>query len=132
MIAVTFKITTIADGSYSSTGTTDATVSGLPRGRGPLLLYAVEWVDTDFDAGVDAVLSVTDTPTGIDKTLLTLTNADAEATYYPQVLTQTNAGANTTFYTDQVVHGTLKLAVTNGGNVKTGKCVVYLREERPR
>jgi hypothetical protein len=132
MIAVTFRITTSAGGAYTSTGTTDATVSGLPRGRGPLLLYAVEWVDTDFDAGVDAVLSVTDTPTGIDKTLLTLTNADAEATYYPQVLTSTNAGAATTFYTDQIVHGTLKLVIAAGGATKTGICVVYLREERPR
>jgi hypothetical protein len=126
---VTFNITTSGAGAYTSTGQGDATVSGLPRTAGPHLLYAVEWVDTDFDAGVDAVLSVTDTPTAIDKTLLTLTNADAEDIIYPRVLADDNtATALTSEYAMQVVYGTLKLAVTNGGATKTGKCVVYLIE----
>jgi hypothetical protein len=105
-------------------------VSGLPRTAGPHLLYAVEWVDTDFDAGVDAVLSVTNTPSGIDKTLLTLTNADAEAWHYPWALAVKNDGstAATDFFVPQVVDGTLKLVVSAGGNVKTGKCLVYLQE----
>jgi hypothetical protein len=130
MKTVTFDITTAADGSYDSTTTTNApTVKGQASSAGgPYLLYAVEWVDTDFDAGVDAVLSVTSTPSGADRTLLTLTNADAEAWYYAQVLVSDNTGTATTFYVPQVVDGKLKLVVSAGGNVKTGKCLVYLME----
>ena len=131
MKVVTFDITTTAGGAYDSTTAANApTVKGQSGNTsGPYLLYAVEWVDTDFDAGVDAVLSVTNTPTAIDKTLLTLTNADAEAWYSPRVLATDNAGANLTGeYALQVVYGKLKLVVADGGDTKTGKCQVFLQE----
>jgi len=122
MIPVLFTITTDASGDYSAT----KTEWGI---HGPMLLYAVEWVDTDFDAGVDAVLSMTGNSSGTDKTLLTLTNADAEAWYYPWSLVVKNDGstAATDFFAPQVVEGSLKLVVSAGGNTKTGKCVVYLK-----
>lgn len=120
MKSVLFNITTDASGDYSETKAVVAS--------GPHLLYAVEWVDTDFDAGVDATLSVTGTQTGVDKTLLTLSNADAEATHYPRVLGDDDAGADLTgWYVEQLVEGQLKLVVEAGGNVKTGKMVVWLR-----
>jgi hypothetical protein len=125
MIAVTFNITT--DGSEAYTSTTDLGVSGQPA-SGAYLLHAVQWIDGTLTDGVDAVLSVTDAPGGADTTLLTLTNANDDAWYYPQVFVDTNAGVDTTFYTHQVVAGKLKLAVTSGGASKTGKCVVYLLE----
>jgi hypothetical protein len=131
MKTVTFNITTTAGGAYDSTSAADAnTVTGQRSSSGsPYLLYAVEWVDTDFDAGVDAVLSVTSSPSGADKTLLTLTNADAEAWYHPKVLATDNTGTNLVGeYVFQVVDGTLKLVVSAGGATKTGKCLVRLLE----
>lgn len=122
MIKVQFDITTDASGDYSHVST------DTPRNLGPLLLYALEWLDTDFDAGVDAVLSYTSPSTGTSHTLLTLTNADAEAVYYPQALKDDNAGADTTEYTPQIVDGPLKLVVSSGGNAKTGKAIAFLIE----
>jgi hypothetical protein len=136
MKTVTFNITTTAGGAYdSSTAANAATVTGQRSSTGsPYLLYAVEWVDTDFDAGVDAVLSVTSTPSGADLTLLTLTNADNEVMYYPRHDAHTNAGAAivdgaslTGERVMPIVDGTLKLVVSAGGATKTGKCLVYLQ-----
>lgn len=125
MQVVQFNITTNGSGAYTSSLTT-APGSDLLDGMGPKLLHAVEWVDTDFDAGVDAVLSVTSTLSGIDYTLLTLTDADAEAIYYPRPVEHDAAGAALTTRTLAVVYGTLKLVVASGGNAKTGKCLVFL------
>lgn len=125
MIVVTFNITTDGSSAYTST---PATVTGQPA-SGAYLLHAVEWVDGDLADGVDAVLSITGTPSGVDKTLLTLTNADNDLWYYPWALTVKNDGstAATDFFTEQVVIGTLKLTVASGGATKTGKCLVYLK-----
>lgn len=90
------------------------------------LLYAVEWIDGDFANGVDAVLSAVSTPSGVDKTLLTLTNADNDAIYYPRALEHGNTGTELATTTKVLVDGSLKLAVTNGGDTKTGGCNVYL------
>jgi hypothetical protein len=131
MKTVTFNITTTAGGAYDSSSAADAnTVTGQRSSSGsPYLLYAVRWIDTDFDAGVDAVLSVTSAPGGEDTTLLTLSNADAEAWYYTKILGSDNAGAALVAeYVFQVVDGTLKLVVSAGGATKTGKCLVYLLE----
>jgi hypothetical protein len=136
MKTVTFNITTTAGGAYDSSTTANAaTISGGNRSTGsPYLLYAVEWVDTDFDAGVDATLTVTSTPSGIDRTLLTLTDADAEATYYVRENAHGNTGTawaegadKTATRVQPIVDGTLKLVIAQGGNAKTGKCLVYLQ-----
>lgn len=126
MITVTFNITTDASGDYDSDA--DGGVTGQVRAHLPLLLYAVDWVDGDLADGVDAVLSTIDTPKGVDTTLLTLTNANNDARYYPRALQDDSSGADTTFYTPPVVDGQLKLVVSSGGNAKTGKCFVYLFE----
>lgn len=90
------------------------------------LLYAVEWVDGDFTDGVDAVLSNVAAPSGVDKTLLTLTNANNDAVYYPRLVEHDNVGAALTTTTLILVDGSLKLAVTSGGASHTGGCNVYL------
>lgn len=119
---VPFKITTDSGGGFTSTA------AAQNRLRDPLLLYAVNWVDIDFDAGVDAVLSVTDPVTAQETTLMTLSNQDAEAWHYPRVPEDDTLGADIATYCMHLVVGTLKLVVTNGGNVKTGYCVAYLLE----
>ena len=124
MYVVKFSITTAADGSYTSAIAT-APGSDLDN-LGPKLLYGVEWVDGTLADGVDAVLSVTNTPSGVDKTLLTLTNANDDAWYHPRGVEHDAAGAALTTRTLSVVYGTLKLVVTSGGNVTSGACWVYL------
>lgn len=117
-----FTIITDSDGDYTGT---------LALGSdAPFLLYKLKWVDGDLADGVDAVLSLTDAAGGVDETLLTLTNADNDAVYYPQVLVSDTADmtAATDFFTPLAVEGTLKLVVANGGDTKSGKCVVYLMD----
>jgi len=93
-------------------------------------LEAVEWIDGSFDDGVDPALSVTETPSGVDQTLLSVSNANADAWYRPRhvvhgedggALTGTSGGDRAR----PIINGVLKLAVTNGGDEKTGGCIVY-------
>ena len=114
---------------YNLTATTTAlgaATATAVTGRGlPQLLYAVEWIDGDLAAGVDAVLSVTDNGSGVDYTLLTLTNANDDKWYYPSTVEADTAGANRTTTTKMVVQGTLKLVIADGGDTKTGGAYVY-------
>lgn len=114
---IKISVTSASDGTGSTTS--DVAVFGY--------LEAVDWIDGDFSNGVDAVLSVTKTASGTDHTLLTLTNADDDAVYYPRRVHDTTAGAAATaLYTRFLVAGTLKLTVAAAGSVKTGGCVVYV------
>jgi hypothetical protein len=133
MKTVTFNITTATGGAYTSS--TDGGVTGQNSTGNPYKLYRVVWVDGTLADGVDAVLSVTGTPSGVDETLLTLTNANDDAVYYPRYDAHSNAGAalaegadKTATRVQGIVDGQLKLAVTNGGDAKTGKCLVYLEK----
>lgn len=89
------------------------------------LLYAVEWIDGDLADGVDAVLSVTNTPSGVDSTLLTLTDANDDDWYYPRDVAHDNVGAELSDRTLFVLSGTLQLVISSGGSEKTGGCIVY-------
>lgn len=117
---IRLTVTTASNGAGNTT--TDVAAFGY--------LEAVDWIDGSFADGVDAVLSVTNTPSGTDHTLLTLTNADNDAIYYPRRVVDTTAGAAATGIYDRfLIDGTLKLAVTSGGDTKTGGCVVYVASE---
>lgn len=114
--SVKLTVTTDASGD----GTATATYSILGR------LVAVKWIDGDLVDGVDAVLSATANESGVDDTLLTLTNANADAWYHPRTTIDTEAGAEVaTEYAPLIIDGTLKLVVSSGGNAKTGGCIVY-------
>ena len=95
-------------------------------------LVAVEWIDGTLTDGVDAVLSVVRDNDAPDVTLLTLTNSNVDAWYYPQTPAQDNVGADVTFdgtneiYTQQVVNGKLKLVISSGGASKVGGAIVYV------
>jgi len=116
-LPVKILVTTAADGT--ATAYSEASYNSK--------LYAVGWIDGDFANGVDAVLSVVNTDTGVEQTLLTLTNADEDKVYYPRELVHTNAGVAIDGEIDlPVCVGKLKLAITSGGNAKTGGAVVYL------
>ncbi len=90
------------------------------------LLHAVEWIVGDLATGVDATLSIDRDDNAVDVTLLTLTDANAGKVYYPLVAASTNAGADiAATYQRMFVNGKLKLVVANGGNTKSGGCIVY-------
>lgn len=89
------------------------------------LLWAVEWIDGDLADGVDAVLSVTKTSSEVDLTLLTLTDANDDAWYFPRETECNNTGTAQSNRVPPLIDGTLKLVVADGGNVKTGGCIVY-------
>lgn len=93
-------------------------------------LEAVEWIDGDFANGVDAVISIYNTNSGVDNTLLTLTNADNDAWYYPRALVHSEAGAALTGTSGgdrapEMMNGLPKLVVSSGGDTKTGGCILY-------
>lgn len=119
MISLTIPFTT--DGSGDAT----VTVGINSQAR---LLYAIEWVVGTAVAGVDATLSVTNTDSAIDQTLLTLTNANANAWYYPRTLESDTVGTALTTRGFLVVNGDLKLVVAQGGAAKVGSAIVYLVE----
>lgn len=115
------------------TGTTTsggaATITHTIRVAGKLL--AVEWIDGDLADGVDAVLSVTGASSGVQRAILTLTNANTDAMYYPHVIMHDNTGTAVTFdgtneiYAQDVFDGILDLVIASGGDTKTGGCIVY-------
>lgn len=112
----TFSVTTDASGDYASTDGTHV------MGR----VVAVEADISGFDATADTTISVTNTTSGVDKTLLTLTNANTDANYELRALGSTNAGASTSEYVHPFVAGNLKVVVAQGGNAKTGTIVVWV------
>lgn len=97
-------------------------------------LYAVEWVDGDLADGVDAVLSVTNRESGVDRTLLTLTDANSDAFYYPREQVHSNAGAGLNYNDESdepvvdlpLVDGVLSLVIADGGDKKTGGAIVFV------
>ena len=118
-------------GTTSAAGALTVTSSEYVRG----FLYKVEWIDGDLADGVDPTLSVTNTPEGVDKTLLTLTDANDDDTYYPRDIVHGLDGAAKTGTAGGdcvmlLVVGNLKLVIADGGNAKTGGCVVYILEHQ--
>ena len=96
-------------------------------------LDAVDWIDGNFADGVDAVLSVTTTNTGVDVTLLTLTDANNDARYYPRALVHGETGSALTGTsggdrTRMLLNGVPKLVVADGGDTTTGGCIIYWLE----
>lgn len=114
-----------------TTGASAVTVTDTKARLG--LLYAVEWKVGTLAAGVDAVLTVQTTESGVVTTLLTLTNADASGWYYVRALAHSEAGAALTGAAGgdrvlPVINGILQLAITSGGNAKVGGAIVYYCE----
>lgn len=112
--------------------TTNGSGDGSSTAASPIFgfLEMVDWIDGDAADGVDGTLTVTGTSSGTDHTLLTLTNANADAVYYPRRVVDTTAGAATTGVYDRfLIDGYLKLTVAQGGATKTCGCVVYYRTE---
>ena len=109
-------------------GTTNGSQVATITAEKPVLGYLemVDWIDGDFADGVDGVLTAVNPTSGTTHTLLTLTDANADAVYYPRRVVDTTAGAAATGVYDRfLIDGYLSLAITSGGASKTGGCIVY-------
>jgi hypothetical protein len=109
-------------------GTTDTNGDATVLAERSILgwLVAVGWIDGDLTDGVDAVLSVSRAPApAADTTLLTLSNANADAFYYPRVVENDVSGVALATTTLMMIEGTLKLVIASGGSTHTGGCIVY-------
>jgi len=112
------KLYGTTDSSGDLTVTSDVNALGI--------LNSVEWIDGTFDDGVDAVLTNIRDDDASDITLLTLTDANIDKVYSPRYLVQDNAGADiAATYDRHFVNGKLKLVVADGGDTKSGGCIVY-------
>jgi len=91
------------------------------------LLYAIEWVDGTLDDGGTAVFSCINTMSGVTQTLVTLATplVNADAWYYPRVATHDTVGAADGGTDYAVLNGRIQMALTAGGAVTTGACVIY-------
>lgn len=112
-------------------GTTDASGNATIYAEltKPGRVYCVEWIDGTLDNGVDAVLS--NVGPNFDTTILALTDANNDARYYPREQVCGNTGSGLTLDGTRLmvdmplVSGRLKLAISSGGETKTGGCRVY-------
>lgn len=111
------KLVGATNGSGAKTLTHTSTVYGW--------LEAIEWIDGDLADGVDAVISLVNTPSGVDRTLLTLTNADNDAWYQVRVAEHGATGTASATTTRIMLNGTPQLVISNGGDTKTGGCVLH-------
>lgn len=97
-------------------------------------LYAVKLKIGTIDGGNTTTLSYTRAPDASDKALLTLTNPNANAIYYPREqahgTTKTGLTLNGTqiAYDEPLVAGALKLVVSAGGAAATGVLLAYVEE----
>lgn len=96
------------------------------------MLYAVVWNKGTCDNGVDCTLSTVNSAGAA--TLLTLTDANASAIYYPRHLQHSEAGAALTGTaggdrTMPIASGNLKIVVAQGGSAKTGSVTCYVIEK---
>ena len=106
------------DGSGDATITSSVKVTGL--------LHAVEWTDGDLATGVDFVLSQVRDNDAVDITLLSISDANADAIYYPRYATCKNDGSALTEYDRAFINGKLKLVIDDGGDSKSGGTTVYV------
>jgi adenosylcobinamide amidohydrolase len=111
------KLTAVTGTDGSGTATDTISIVGF--------LCGVEWIDGSYDDGVGATLTVINTESTVVATLLTLTNANSDAMYYPTAAEHDATGTATGTRAVPVINGTLKLAVTDGGSAKTGGCIVF-------
>jgi len=90
------------------------------------LLIGIEWVVGTFDTGVDATITLQDTPSGVARTLLTLTNANANAFYNVRADEHDSTGtAITGGKCYPLIVGKPQVVVASGGNTKTGSVILY-------
>ncbi len=86
-------------------------------------------VETDLDGmdnGCITTITCQNTPLGSVKTLLTLTSVETATHYDIRTAGTKQDGSASGDFAPPYVVGDLKIAITSGGNAKTGAIVVYI------
>ena len=110
--------------------TTDATGDGTDTATKAVnaFLYKIHFIDGDLADAHTAVLSVTQTPGGVDETAWSTTAGDtnSDVWVYPLVNNvDTSNDAISGVYAYPLMTGKPKLTIASGGNAKTGGCVLH-------
>lgn len=97
-------------------------------------LEKVYWEDGDLADGVDATLSMIETPAGVEETILTLTDENNDKVFYPRHLVHSEAGAALTGTQggDRVrpfLNGKPKLVIAQGGDTKSGSMTLIVVDQ---
>lgn len=91
------------------------------------LLYAVQLIDGSFDDGVD--ITITSEHGDLAMPNLVMANFNSDQMQYPRVLETLNtSGAALSTHCMPIVNGKPKMVIAQGGNAKTGGCVLYIIE----
>jgi hypothetical protein len=108
--------------------TTDASGDGSATGSAVFgTLYAMQLVDGTFDDGVD--ITVTTEQGDLSVSQLVKADFNTDSIYYPRVLQNLNTdGTALTTHCEPLVVGRVKVVVAQGGNVKSGSFIFYIRD----
>ncbi len=117
MALVNVKLTGTTDGSGDVTINAPNSIYGF--------LYAIEWVFGSGTSGVDATFTMQSTPSGVAKTLLTLTNANADAWYHPRDDEHGSTGTASGGKCYPLLVGIPRLVIAQGGSAKTYVAVLH-------
>ena len=102
----------------SGAGSASVTLPGSP------LLYGIQYVKNNYADGVDMTLTTSNSV--IASTLLTITNMNSAASYYPRVdscgATGSALSQNNTMYP---LMGTVTITIAQGGNATSGTFVLW-------
>lgn len=90
-------------------------------------VYAVQLVDGDLADGVD--VTVTSEQESLSIPVLVKADFNTDQMVYPRVLQALNTdGTALTTHCEPLCYGRVKVVIAQGGSVKTGSVIVYLRE----
>lgn len=89
-------------------------------------LHAVVWSKGTCDDGVDVIISSRSDAAGVSQAILTVTDANTSAWYYPRIAAVGITGSALTWYEPPVVAGELVVTLAQAGNAKTGTVTVYV------
>lgn len=117
--------------SGTTDGSGDLTVNGEAAIYG--VLYAVEIVASALDATADWTLTMQGTPSGNAYTLLTLTDVNTNAVYYPRKGVHGDTGAALTYDGTRLVTdlpllaGKPRIVIAQGGATKAASIILYYK-----
>lgn len=90
-------------------------------------VYAVQLVDGDLADGVD--VTVTSEQEFLSLPILVKADFNSDSIFYPRVLQNLNTdGTALSTHCEPLCYGRVKVVIAQGGSVKTGSVIVYLRE----
>jgi len=92
-------------------------------------VYAVQTIDGTLDDGVDITVT-SETADSVNIPILTKANFNTDGIYYVRtVANQVSDGAASTVYdVKPLAAGRIKMVLAQGGNAKSGGCIVYIEK----